>query len=123
VILDVVAAALMVTGVGFIGVTALALVRFPDFWTRAHAVAKAETMGLVLVLAGLIVHHRFGPGSMTMLLVAVFALLVNPTALHSLARSGARPARANGATSEAATPPKPPARPPNQADAGQEVAS
>ena len=95
-IIDVIAGVLMVGGVAFIGITALALVRFPDFWTRAHAVAKAETTGLVLVLIGLVVHNRFGPGSVQLLLIAAVALLVNPTAIHALARSAARRARAEG---------------------------
>lgn len=95
-IVDVIAGALMVGGVVFIGVTAVALVRFPDFWTRAHAVAKAETTGLVLVLVGLVIHNRFGPGSVQLLLIAVVSLLVNPTAIHALARSAARQARSEG---------------------------
>jgi multicomponent Na+:H+ antiporter subunit G len=66
------------------------LTRFPDFWTRAHAVAKAETLGLVLVFIGLIVLNRFGPGSVQLALIAGFSLLVNPTAIHALARSASR---------------------------------
>lgn len=120
-IFDVIGAGLMVTGVAFIGITALALVRFPDFWTRAHAVAKAETMGLVLVLAGLVVHHRFGPATLKILLIAAFALLVNPTAIHSLARSGARRARADARADGTAT--EPPIEPSAGTGAGGEAAT
>lgn len=87
---DVVAVVLLVSGTFFLGVSALGLIRFPDFWTRAHAVAKAETLGLVLVFAGLIVLNRFGPGSLQLFLIAGFSLAVNPTAIHALARSAAR---------------------------------
>lgn len=89
-VLDVVAVVLLVSGAGFLVISALGLARFPDFWTRAHAVAKAETLGLVLVFAGLIVLNRLGPGSLQLALIAGFSLLVNPTAIHALARSAAR---------------------------------
>ena len=89
-VIDIVAIVLLVSGTGFLVISALGLARFPDFWTRAHAVAKAETLGLVLVFAGLIVLNRLGPGSLQLALIAGFSLLVNPTAIHALARSAAR---------------------------------
>jgi multicomponent Na+:H+ antiporter subunit G len=88
--MDVIAVVLLIAGTGFLAVSALGLIRFPDFWTRAHAVAKAETLGLVLVFLGLIVLNRFGAGSLQLALIAGFSLLVNPTAIHALARSAAR---------------------------------
>lgn len=104
-ITDIVAAVLLVSGTAFLGISALGLARFPGFWTRAHAVAKAETLGLVLLIAGLIVLNRFGPGSLQLGLIALFSLLVNPTAIHALARSAAhrpeltRPAAGSGSSS------------------------
>lgn len=88
-VFDVVAVILLIAGTGFLVISAIGLARFPDFWTRAHAVAKAETLGLVLVFAGLIVLNRFGAGSLQLALIAGFSLLVNPTAIHALARSAA----------------------------------
>jgi multicomponent Na+:H+ antiporter subunit G len=87
---DVVAAGLIVAGASFLGISALGLWRFPDFWTRAHALAKAETLGVVLVLTGLVVFGRAGPGTLQLVLIAAFSLVVNPTAIHALARSAAR---------------------------------
>jgi multicomponent Na+:H+ antiporter subunit G len=89
-VIDAIAVVLLVAGTGFLAISALGLIRFPDFWTRAHAVAKAETLGLVLVFLGLIVLNRVGPGSLQLALIAAFSLLVNPTAIHALARSAVR---------------------------------
>lgn len=88
--LDVVAAVLIVVGTAFLAVSALGLLRFPDAWSRAHAVAKAESLGLVTVVAGLLVLGRFGPGSWALVFLAVFSLVVNPSAIHALAQSAHR---------------------------------
>lgn len=85
-----VAATLIVAGTFFLAVSALGLVRLPDFYTRAHAVAKSESFGLVLIVAGLLVHHRLGPGSVQLVLIAAFALIANTTAMHALARAARR---------------------------------
>jgi multicomponent Na+:H+ antiporter subunit G len=102
-VIDVVAAVFLVVGTGFLVVSALGLTRFPDFWTRAHAVAKAETLGLVLVFIGLIVLNRLGPGSVQLALIAAFSLLVNPTAIHALARSAVRGGVPRDSADEAAS--------------------
>jgi multicomponent Na+:H+ antiporter subunit G len=88
--IDAIAVLLILFGTAFLAVSAVGLIRFPDFWTRAHAVAKAETLGLVLVIGGLVVLHRLGPGSFQLVMIAVFSLLLNPTAIHALARTATR---------------------------------
>lgn len=85
--IDVLAAVFLVFGTGFLLVSAIGLLRFPDAWTRAHVVAKAESLGLVSVVVGLLLLGRFGPGSWALVFLAVFALLVNPSSVHALAQS------------------------------------
>ena len=46
-------ALLLAGGLFFHGVAALGVARMPDFFTRLHAVSKAETLGVLLTLAGL----------------------------------------------------------------------
>jgi multicomponent Na+:H+ antiporter subunit G len=86
----VVAIVLVVAGIFFLAVSTFGLVRFPDFYTRAHVVAKSETLGIVLVVTGVMVHHRFGQGTLRLLLLIGFAMLANPTAIHALARVARR---------------------------------
>lgn len=103
--LDAIAAVLLVVGTGFLAVSAVGLLRFPDAWTRAHAVAKAESIGLVTVVVGLIVLGRFGPGSWALVFLAVFSLVVNPSAIHALAQSASRrPSRGSGEDPEEVAP-------------------
>jgi multicomponent Na+:H+ antiporter subunit G len=48
------AAALVAGGLGFMALAALGALRLPDPLSRLHAVTKAETAGLALFLAGVV---------------------------------------------------------------------
>jgi multicomponent Na+:H+ antiporter subunit G len=80
----------IVAGLFFLAVSAFGLVRFPDFFTRAHVVAKSETLGMILVITGIMFHHGFGSGTWRLLLLILFAMVANPTAIHALARAAQR---------------------------------
>lgn len=71
-------------------VAALGVLRMPDFYTRLHAVAKAETLGVVLTVAALILW--VGPSLLAVKIafVAVFLLLANPTSTHAISRAALR---------------------------------
>lgn len=78
-------------GVAFMAVSVLGLARLPDLYTRAHGVAKSETFGLVLVFAGLLVRPDVDAATAARLvLIVIFALLANPTAVHALVRAAFR---------------------------------
>lgn len=77
-------------GVFFMAVTAIGLLRLPDFYTRAHAVSKTETLGIGLIVLGLILHEGPSLVSLKLVLVLLFAFLVNPLAAHLLTRAALR---------------------------------
>ena len=77
-------------GLFFMAVTAVGLVRLPDFFTRVHSVSKSETLGITLVLLGLIAHQGFDQTSLKLGLIALFVLITNPVAAHVLTRSAVR---------------------------------
>lgn len=89
-------------GVVVLALGVIGLLRLPDVYTRAHAVAKAETLGLALVVIGLLV-HPLTTWSVAVRLAAIlaFALVANPTATHALTRaaygSGVEPQRGDPA--------------------------
>lgn len=83
-------AILLAAGLVFHAIAALGVVRMPDFYTRLHAVSKAETLGTLLTLSALAV--SIGPGltAVKIAFVALFMLLANPTSTHALARAAYR---------------------------------
>ena len=84
------AVSLVLGGVFFLTVGSVGVIRLPDFYSRTHALGKADTLGTLLTLTGLAVHHGFHLDSLKLILVAVFVALANPTASHALARSALR---------------------------------
>lgn len=85
--MTVVAVVLVCSGVFFLLMGALGLLRFPDFYTRMHAAGKCDTLGALLVLTGLAVYGGLDLASVKILLMALFVFLTSPTATHAMARA------------------------------------
>jgi multicomponent Na+:H+ antiporter subunit G len=68
----------------------IGLLRLPDFYTRSHSVGNTDTLGVVVILAGLMVFEGWTLESAKLGLVALFACLANPVAIHALARAAYR---------------------------------
>ncbi len=81
---------LLGAGLFLMAVTAIGLARLPDFLTRVHSVSKSETLGIALVLLGLIAHQGFDQTSLKLGLIALFVAITNPVAAHVLTRSAVR---------------------------------
>lgn len=86
----VIAMVLIVAGVFFLTVSALGLLRLPDFYARTHAVGKSETLGSILVLSGLAVYNGWELSTAKILFILLFVLIANPTATHAIARAALR---------------------------------
>jgi multicomponent Na+:H+ antiporter subunit G len=90
VISDIIAGLLLLGGLFFHAVAALGVMRMPDFYTRLHAVSKAETAGVVFTVAGLMVVAGISLTGLKLLFVAVFLFVANPTSTHAIARAALR---------------------------------
>ncbi len=88
--LAIVAIVLIAGGVFFLTVSALGLLRLPDFYARTHAVGKSETLGSILILVGLAVYNGWELSTFKILFVMVFVLIANPTATHAISRAALR---------------------------------
>lgn len=79
---------LIALGVAFTIIGHLGLLRLPDFYTRAHAASKPDTMGVVLVMGGLAVLEGLTTTTgLKLVLIALFVAVANPAAIHVLSRS------------------------------------
>jgi len=84
---NVLAVVLMAGGFFFVAAGAVGVVRLPDFYTRLHAVGKNDTLGVAMMLVGLVVLEGLSRNSVKMLLIVVFIALANPVATHALGRA------------------------------------
>lgn len=86
-----VANTLIVLGTLLLIISSVGLVTLPDFYTRAHAVAKSETFAVFLLFTGLLFRpeNTLGAGIRLVAIIA-FMALANPTAVHALVRAAIR---------------------------------
>jgi multicomponent Na+:H+ antiporter subunit G len=84
------AIALLFAGGAFMFIGSIGIVRLPDFYARAHAASKIDTMGIMLLLAGLAVHEGLTLVTGKLLIIIVFVAVANPVGAHALARSALR---------------------------------
>ncbi len=80
----------MVAGAFFLTVSALGLLRFPDFYSRVHAVGKSETLGTMLTLTGLAIYNGWHLSTLKILIIVLLVLIANPTATHAISRAALR---------------------------------
>ena len=63
------------------------LLRFPDFFTRVHAVGVTETLATPLLIGGIMLQLGASLDSAKLLLVMIFVLATNPTASNAMAKA------------------------------------
>jgi len=85
---ETIAALLLLGGAAFMMVATIGALRLPDFYTRMHAITKAGTLGIGLILVGIAVF--FGDLSATTRAAAViaFVLFTAPVSAHMIGRAG-----------------------------------
>ena len=67
--------------------SAIGVVRFADVLARLHALAKASTLGILLLLAGAAINLRDLNDITSVALAAVLHLLASPPASNMLSRA------------------------------------
>ena len=77
---------LVLGGTVFMLVGSFGLNRMPDFYTRAHASGKVDTLGILMFVSGLAIYQGFSVDAVKLLLIIVFVAITSPVATHQLAR-------------------------------------
>lgn len=85
--IDLISKFLIVFGLFFFFVGTVGILRFPDALTRAHGAAKADTLGAVLCILGLVLQAGFSPVTIKLILIVCFLWTANPTATHMIAKA------------------------------------
>lgn len=92
---DIVSWTLLIAGSAFLLIGSFGLIRLPDFYSRLHAAGISDTLGILLVVLGLMIQAGFGLIAVKLAFLFIFLFFTSPTATHAIARaalhSGLRP--------------------------------
>jgi len=83
---DYLSAALLIAGAVFFLAGTLGLLRFPDVYTRIHALTKADNVGLGLMVVGLAVQADSWAAAGKLLLIWLLVLLAGASVAHLVSR-------------------------------------
>jgi multicomponent Na+:H+ antiporter subunit G len=89
-VLDLASAAALVCGAAFYAAGTAGLLRFPDVYSRLHALTKADNLGLGFVAFGLVLRAGGVVVAAKILAVWLFVLVSTSVASHLLARAAHR---------------------------------
>lgn len=84
---EILAWAFLVVGSAFAVIGAIGLLRFPEFYTRVHAVGVSDTMGAALILIGCAIQAGPTLYSVKLIMIWLFIYLTGPAATHALAKA------------------------------------
>lgn len=65
----------------------IGILRFPDFYTRMHAVGVTDTLAAGLIIVGLMLQLPELAVVIKLLMILLMTLFINPTASHFLAKA------------------------------------
>ncbi len=86
-VFDLVGAVLVLLGCFLCFAAALGIVRLPDVVSRMHAATKPQTLGLILLAAGVEVSLRTWSSFGTLILIAALQLATAPVSAHLVGRT------------------------------------
>ena len=78
---------LIIVGTALMFVSAIGIIRLPDFYLRMSAITKAATLGLFLLLIGLALYFNILSLTIKSVIIIILVLLTNPVGAHAIARA------------------------------------
>ena len=86
-VLDIISGGCLLLG-GFLAISSgLGIIRFPDFYTRMHAVGVSDTLVTFLILVGLMLQMPEWLVLAKLIFILLMTLFINPSASHALAKA------------------------------------
>ena len=65
----------------------LGILRFPDFYSRMHAVGVSDTLATAMIMIGLILHNLDFLVDVKLIIILLMTIFLSPTASHALANA------------------------------------
>lgn len=87
---DILTILLLTAGAFFFFAGTIGLLRFPDVYTRLHALTKADNLGLGLLVTGLALQSDSWAAVARLLLIWLLILLASSSVAHLVARTAHR---------------------------------
>ena len=84
VIADIASWILLLSGSFFVLTGGIGVLRMPDVYTRSHAAGITDTLGALLIIAGLAIQSGLTLVTVKLVLILLFLLFTGPTASHAL---------------------------------------
>lgn len=84
---DIISAAFLLIGALFMFISALGMIRLPDFYIRNSASTKAVVLGVLLILLGVGIHYNDIIIFIEIFAILFFIFLIAPLAAHIMARA------------------------------------
>jgi multicomponent Na+:H+ antiporter subunit G len=88
--IDLLSLLLVLGGAVFFAAGTVGMLRFPDVYSRLHALTKGDNVGLGLTVLGLALHAESLAAVGKLVLIWMLVLLAGATASHLIARSSLR---------------------------------
>ena len=80
----------IVAGLFFLIVAAIGVIRFPDVFSRSHAVSLTDSLGAFLMLVGIALHEGLSINMLKILVVLILLYILNPVIAHATIRAALR---------------------------------
>ena len=84
-VIDIITFILLTSGGLFVFIGGIGALRMPDLYTRMHAASVTDTVGPVLIIAGLMLQAGLTLASFKLAAILLFLLFTGPTASNALA--------------------------------------
>ena len=77
----------VLAGSAFVVTGGIGLLRLPDFYCRGHAAGMTDTLGALLIVAGMMIEAGWTLDLARLAFILLFLLFTSPTASHALAHA------------------------------------
>ena len=88
--MDILSIIFMTSGLFFLVVAAIGVIRLPDVFSRSHAVSVTDSLGAFLMLAGIAFHEGLDKNTLKILVVLALLYILNPVISHATVRAALR---------------------------------